>query len=159
MTIQPHEHCKTIFIYIVNTNVSYPSPELKLTSFLLMVQNHELHTSRACLHHNTIAQLCFIKTISPVHQKNGTKWSLKNTMSHFGDHLLLQSRHSFKMLLNCFHLLKVLSNILFVLITLLLFHLCHFILQLNDGSLNLIVLTNEGHPAAEIQAETSTKCI
>ncbi len=58
------------------------------------------------------------------------------------------------MVLNGFHYLKVLSNILFVLITLLLFHLYHFILQLNDGSLNLIVLTNERHPAVKTQAET-----
>lgn len=112
-----------------------------------------------CLHYNTIAHLCFIKNIFPVRQENGTKRSLKNRKSHFGDHLLLQSLHSFKMLLNCFHYLKVLSNILFVFVTLLLFHLCHFILQLDDGSLNLIVLTNEGHPAAETEAETSTNCI
>lgn len=42
--------------------------------------------------------------------------------------------------------LEVLSNIFLVLITLLLFELSNFILQLDDGTFNLIVLTYEGHP-------------
>lgn len=83
--------------------------------------------------------------------ENGTK---QETQRHTLVIFALTKSDSFKMVLNRFHYLKVLSNILFVLITLLLFRLCHFVLQLDDGSLNLIVLTNERHPAVKTEAET-----
>lgn len=45
--------------------------------------------------------------------------------------------------------LEVLSDVLLVLVSLLLSELRQFVLQLDDGSLNLIVLTDQRHPAAE----------
>lgn len=77
---------------------------------------------------------------------------LKQTMSHFADYSLLQSLCSFKMVSKSFGCSKVLSNILLVLVALLLFHLRHFILQLHDGTLDFIVLTDKRHPAVKTQA-------
>lgn len=47
------------------------------------------------------------------------------------------------------HLLEVLSDVLLVLISLLLPQLADVVLQLHDGSLDLVVLTHEGHPAVK----------
>lgn len=48
------------------------------------------------------------------------------------------------------HLLEVLSDVLLVLVSLLLPHLADVVLQLHDGSLDLVVLTHQRHPAVEL---------
>lgn len=45
------------------------------------------------------------------------------------------------------HILEVLSDVLLVLFSLLLPQLVNVVLQLHDGSLDLVVLTHKGHPA------------
>lgn len=45
--------------------------------------------------------------------------------------------------------LEVLSDVLLVLVPLLLSELSYFVLQLDDGPLDLIVLTDQRHPAVE----------
>lgn len=45
--------------------------------------------------------------------------------------------------------LKVLPNVLFVFVSLLVFELWNFVLQVNDGTLNLIVLTDQRYPAVD----------
>lgn len=49
--------------------------------------------------------------------------------------------------------LEVLADVLLVLVPLLLSEQSHFILQLDDGSLDLIVLTDQRHPAVEGQIQ------
>ena len=50
-------------------------------------------------------------------------------------------------------LLEVLSDVLLVLVPLLVPYLCGLELQLPDGAFNLIVLTDEGHPAVGKKTE------
>lgn len=54
------------------------------------------------------------------------------------------------------HLLEVLSDVLLVLISLLLPQLADVVLQLHDGSLDLVVLTHEGHPAVKFNKNTQS---
>lgn len=49
--------------------------------------------------------------------------------------------------------LEVLADVLLVLVPLLLSELSYFILQLDDGPLDLIVLTHQRHPAVEGQIQ------
>lgn len=49
--------------------------------------------------------------------------------------------------------LEVLSDVLLVLVPLLLSELSDFVLQLDDGPLDLIVLTDQRHPAVEGQTQ------
>lgn len=49
--------------------------------------------------------------------------------------------------------LEVLPDVLLVLVPLLLSELSYFVLQLDDGPLDLIVLTDQRHPAVEGQIQ------
>lgn len=51
--------------------------------------------------------------------------------------------------------LEILSDVLLVLFSLLLPHLADVVLQLHDGSLDLVVLTHEGHPAIKVNKQNT----
>lgn len=53
-----------------------------------------------------------------------------------------------------FHLLEVLPYVLFIFLSLLLSQLCDVVLQVHDGTLNLVIFTHKGHPAVKDKNQT-----